>query len=468
MKQAIASKKIVALRPAQLPNSDNEGNVGEKRHYPRISCHFNVNLEKEKLSPATVEDFGLDGLRLRLRIPRSFTSHQLLTLTFNGAPFGKDVVLPCRVQWYQRLTETITVVGVQFAELGEWQSQLFKYVFVALENNIPINKINPLPLQLIKNRENLNIIVKNIQEIDLPHFFKALTTDIAKVTNRPLYLWKWCYSELQQTTLLAVDQDHKALVCNTKLLSIIFLTLVDDIADKCKNAALLSLALQIPFTHSSNTKDLPKHEKQYINLCRRIWNFVISNLHQFPRYSEFKDILDFDYDQLFTTMRHSLLINTKHFALNLSEAFLYQGYNMHIVINLMMDVMCSPTIHKSEIGFLRSIAIDAQMMCRIANWLATWERELQDLDFSSGIIACALEEGIVTTNTLDTLTRENVKTIIEKIRRSSVQEKLIYEWNTTYQKMRKKLETLTNGYYLSYLSGMERFFQSQLASQGLQ
>src|SRR2546421_8332440 len=124
-------------------------------------------------------------------------------------------------------------------------------------------------------------------------------------------------------------------------------------------------------------------------------------------------------------MRYSHLINSDVALLNLAEHDLYSPHNMHIMVSATVDLMCSPQFDRNELGLLRDAIWHAQFMGRIGNLVTTWERELPDGDYTSGIYARALTTGDIT---LQMLKDCDVKAIKQAITASDHEAYFLRRW----------------------------------------
>src|SRR5207253_5772344 len=100
--------------------------------------------------------------------------------------------------------------------------------------------------------------------------------------------------------------------------------------------------------------------------------------------------------------------------LNLTEHDLYLPHNMHMMVSATLDVMCSPDFDPAEVGKARQAFWHGQCMGRIGNLTTTWERELGEGDFTSGVYARALAHGDVTLAQLQAGDREAIQAAIRQ------------------------------------------------------
>ena len=166
--------------------------------------------------------------------------------------------------------------------------------------------------------------------------------------------------------------------------------LLDDIADRKGDAgaarATLALAVRrsaLPLTKASAA------DRAYAEYTLGLWEEIKRRTRQLPCFAGYATLWRYDYLQLFNGMRYSHMINQDIALLNLAEHDLYSPHNMHIMVSSTVDLMCSPAFERSELGRLRDAVWHAQFMGRIGNLVTTWERELADGDYTSGVYARA-------------------------------------------------------------------------------
>ena len=181
---------------------------------------------------------------------------------------------------------------------------------------------------------------------------------------------------------------------------------------RCWNACWLSLKRGIRETWPR----FSPAQREYIELADRLWREVKSRTERYPRHKEFADLLDYDYRQLGNVMRYSHLINRCPEMLNEAEHDIYTPHNMHIMICSTIDLMASPAFERRELGRLRELIWHAQCMGRIGNLVTTWQREVHERDFTSGIFARALSTGVISIEQLLNTNVDELRELLQQRR----------------------------------------------------
>ncbi len=235
----------------------------------------------------------------------------------------------------------------------------------------------------------------------------------ARVGRRNHYLWRWARQGVEVTMLPSVAPEWRDEVCDTKVLGIMLDVLVDDVADQKGDEELLECYLRLPL--GDPTPDLRRfsqEEQDYAQFTFELWHEIHARARRFPCYGAYASLLRYDYLQLFNTMRYSHLLNSNPALLNVTEHDLYLPHNMHMMVSATLDLTCSPDLDPAEVGHLREAAWHGQCMGRIGNLTTTWERELGEGDFTSGVYARALMEGSLSLGQLRQGDREEIRSVI--------------------------------------------------------
>jgi hypothetical protein len=278
---------------------------------------------------------------------------------------------------------------------------------------VPAAPLLPLTGEGLPTAERVQQEIACVLDKTLSPALTHWVNEYAKVGHRNIYLWKWCRQGVEVTTLPCVSADLVDNVCDTKVLGVVLDVLLDDIADRKGDDELLKRLTSLTIDGPRPTfADYPADKRAYAEVTVAVWNEIISRARRYPLFDQYAEVLDYDYAQLFNVMRYSHLANEHIELLNLAEHNLYTPHNMHMIISSTLDLMCSPNFDRNEWGKVRDAAWNAQCMGRIGNLTTTWERELGDADYSSGVYASALASGDLTLDQLKAGNREEIKRAI--------------------------------------------------------
>lgn len=244
---------------------------------------------------------------------------------------------------------------------------------------------------LLPSPEQVRREIEGLLDRPLSPFLTRWSEAYAGVGKRSPYLWNWCRRAVELTTLPCVDPEWHDHVCDTKTLGVLFDVLLDDVADRSGDPAFLEeLLAPIDGQRTPDFSRFSAQEQAYAEFASQVWHEIANRAQTYPRHAEFAAVLHFDYLQLANVMRYSHLLNGTPELLNLTEHDLYTPHNMHIMVCSTLDLMCSPGFDKCELGRLRELVWCAQCMGRIGNLVTTWQRELHEGDFTSGVYARAV------------------------------------------------------------------------------
>jgi hypothetical protein len=307
------------------------------------------------------------------------------------------------------------------------------------------------------------------QEIKAVEFEPSLDDWIKryeKCGQRSRFLWQWCAKGVRLTTLPCVDPAWRDDVYETKMLSILFGTLIDDIADQEQDRDMLESAIAIEQVDLRRNSLVPWDERRrvYIETISDIWTQVWNRCKKYPRFDKYEHLLRFDNQQILNAMRFALLVNETPSLLNTIEHDQYQPHNMQIMFMATVDLCASPTFDPSELGLAREIFWNAQRMGRIGNMITTWEREVLDRDFSSGVFAHAVRRGLIKPSELSSLPAHEIMSILEE---AGFQDHFIVEWEKHRSRIQELVPRIKSVDMTGYLEAFERLIKFHLCSRGL-
>jgi hypothetical protein len=322
------------------------------------------------------------------------------------------------------------------------------------------------PSRLKLSRPELDSIVGEIKKIQFSSYLEDWIRIYQAVGQRGRFLWQWCLKGVRMTTLPCVPAALREDVVETKMLSIFFGTLIDDIADREQDRELLQMAV------SAASEDWPLarlelwsgRRRSCLELIYGLWNSLWARCKTYTRFKEFELLLKFDNDQILNSMRYALLANQSPGLLNVIEHDLYQPNNMQIMFMATVDLSASPEFDLDELGLAREVFWHAQRMGRIGNMITTWEREVLDRDFSSGVFAYAIGEGLISAGDLRELPAHEIMGTLEN---AKCQHHFLSEWEHHRAQMEQKLARVRSVDLLPYLRAFEDLLKLHLCSRGL-
>lgn len=272
-------------------------------------------------------------------------------------------------------------------------------------------------------------ILGEIAQLQLPDDLLVWVKEYEKVGHRDRILWQWMYKSVQIVTAPVVDQQYLERLYVLKTTVIIFVTLLDDVADNMHDASFLRELIKIPFqVNTLNRDQLSKEKLQYLSVVLNIWNYIDATLKTLPLYEQYREIFQYDFDQLLNEMNYAILVHQYPFILNTTEFWEYIPYNMQSFVSYDMDYMCATAFNTADLGCVRKVVYLLQRMAKIGNWLSTWERELQEDDITNIIFLYAVERDITDLEEL----KSNKDAATQKIKRGNLEKILFDEWENAY------------------------------------
>ncbi|MBI3465141.1 MAG: hypothetical protein HY000_19110 [Planctomycetes bacterium] len=309
-------------------------------------------------------------------------------------------------------------------------------------------------------REEISHVLNKTLSSALEHWAAAY----AQHGKRNMYLWKWCRQGVEVTTLPCVLPELREELCDTKVLGVMLDVLLDDIADQKGDDDLLEQLLDLPSSRAEiDLSRQPAERRQYAEFTIAVWNEIQSRARRFPCFDGYSRLLNFDYVQLFNVMRYSHLLNEDLSLLNIVEHDLYTPHNMHMMISGTLDLMCSPRFNRAELGALREALWHGQCMGRIGNLVTTWERELGEKDYTSGVYARAVMTGDLS---LDDLHRGDHGQIRAGIGHGRHEDHFLAKWQWHREQLLARVPAVKSVDLRQLVAGLERLICLHLGSRG--
>src|SRR3954468_15150866 len=144
--------------------------------------------------------------------------------------------------------------------------------------------------------EELNKVVAEIKAIEFSPYLRKWIEEYEKVGQRGRFLWQWCKKGVGLTTLPCVSPELREHVIETKMLSIFFGTLIDDIADREQDREMLQMAISLVSDDDWLAERLALwtgRRRGYLQMIARLWAEAWRRCQSYPRFSEFEFLLRF-------------------------------------------------------------------------------------------------------------------------------------------------------------------------------
>lgn len=308
---------------------------------------------------------------------------------------------------------------------------------------------------------------ETIDEVTLPDTVLEFVEEYEAVAGqRDRFVWKWIYSLFPSFTLSSVPQRHLQKVRTQKTLFTLFITLLDDVAEKNDDARTFDQISRSVHWPDAEVGVHPDADHDVVEFADRLWAACKQTLAEAPRYGEFRDVFRYDLRQALNAMDYSRILNDHLSMANLNGAKHYDSHNMVMFPYADMDIMYSPTFEPADLGVLRELIWDLQKMARIGNWLTTWEREIAEGDYSAGIVVYALQNGLVTLEELEGSGPEGKTAVTDQIKTHQVEKLFLAEWEQLHRKVQSRDLVAESVDLDAFASGMETVMEHHIASQG--
>lgn len=316
----------------------------------------------------------------------------------------------------------------------------------------------------LPSAEQIQEQIKHVLNMTLSPRLEYWASRYADVGKRNNYLWKWCRRGVEITMLPSVMPEFRDEVCDTRVLGVMIDVMLDDVADQKGNEELLDKLVSLRFKGPApDFSGFSAEERAYGEFTVEVWEEIKLRVSRFPCYREYARLLEYDYLQLFNVMRYSHLVNENLAMLNMAEHQLYTPHNMHMIISGTLDLMCSPDFDRDELGRLRELLWNAQCMGRVGNLVTTWERELGEGDFTSGVYASAVSSGDLTLAQLRGGDREQIR---EAILNGGHESRFLNGWHDRRRYLLEQAPLIRSLDFRQYVQGLERLISLHLGSRG--
>lgn len=303
-------------------------------------------------------------------------------------------------------------------------------------------------------------LIAEVRKTELPASIDELAAEYdRRVGDRDRFIWKWIHNLFDAFTLPCVPNEHWERVKETKTALTMYVTVLDDLADRHGDGATFEQARRIPHAPEAVRTDAPDVDGDVVAFAETLWSRVKDGLIEAPGYEAYADVFRFDTRQVLGAMEYGYLLNENREMSNLAESRHFGPYNMVMFPYADVDLMWSPAFDRSELGDLRSLLLELQGMARIGNWVTTWERELYEDDYTAGVVVEALDRGLVAPD-------DDPAEAVAAIRDHDIGGQFEAEWTMRYADLSKSDHDIESFDVDDLLRGMRTVMDHHKASYG--
>lgn len=276
--------------------------------------------------------------------------------------------------------------------------------------------------------ERIKKEIEEVKKVELPAELQKWVEEYEKAGGkRNNKIWLFVYQVINKAfPYVAYNQKYKQDILEVKFLFSMFTIIVDDIADEKGDDVLLGRVVKFLF-YDTSKEDIKKIDKLSF-LAFSIVKQIYKKIEPFPFFNDFKDLLKFEIIQIVNSMKFSILANKNRFLISEIDFWNFFPCAMQIMLYAIFELMCvSKKVALVDLKKAREIILIAQKMGRVGNWISTWEREINEKDFTSMVFVYALKQGVIK---IDDLEKKGVEKIIKK---SDIEKNIFKEWNSFYK-----------------------------------
>lgn len=211
------------------------------------------------------------------------------------------------------------------------------------------------------------------------------------VPERGLYIWGWLDDVLPAFRLSSVPPSLAEPADEARLLLLVYVTALNDLADRREGDAAFEAAAAVPREGGEPTTAVDPA----VRVAADAWSKLLEHFDGAPRVAAYLDTLVRDVRWTCAGLRHSARAAADPGAVTYEECLHEQAPTMCMDPLATVDLAYSPTFDPAEEPAVREAVAVAEPVARVGNWLTTWERELAEGDLANGVVVKAVEDGVV-------------------------------------------------------------------------
>lgn len=251
--------------------------------------------------------------------------------------------------------------------------------------------------------------------------------------HRTLYFWQWIKYAFELTTHCITEERDE--IIHLKMKTAIFFYALDDICDELKDEKLLK----------SIISEVENKTGNYSNLLLKLWDDLQIAYQNTPNYNKVKSELNIAYQAIFNSFfwiqKSGNILTTKiDLDVYLEKVSPTNCVYLAAIIELLFDS------DLTNVKIVKEVALETQKMAQIGNWISTWQREVKQGDYSSGILIYLINNKYI--EQIDLNKNDNV---IDLVKKFDGEKYLMKQWNMLYDQIfLKNLQELEGAHLKSF------------------
>jgi flagellar biosynthesis regulator FlaF len=319
--------------------------------------------------------------------------------------------------------------------------------------------------------EDSAALLSEIYDHDLPEELDALVSDYQQFENaRPPFMWKWVHRLAPANVLPVVDAADVEPLAVDRTITILFVTLLDDVLEKRRDRETFTELAAIPNQHRTADPSREGVDGDYVQFTRRVWRTLVSRLQRAPQYDRYADLFRYDVKQAINAVEYSDFAIRNPALATMDDLRRYESHNMVMFAYADVDFMHATVDVDDAYATIRSAIWIGQQMARIGNWVSTWEREVAEGDLCSGPVVYALESGLVDHSTVEAAAEGDAdarERLVARIREEEVESLFLDRWERHHDRLQAIDDDLAAIDLGDFIDGTAEVLRYHLASEGL-
>ncbi|QLG63614.1 terpene synthase family protein [Halorarum salinum] len=300
--------------------------------------------------------------------------------------------------------------------------------------------------------------VRALRERSLPADVERLVERyLETVPERGRYVWGWLDDALPTFRLSSVPPSLTEPADEARLLLLVYVTALNDLADRREDDAAFEAAAAVP----RRDREPSAGSDPAVRVAADAWTALLDHLEGAPRADARLDTLVRDVRWACAGLRHGAHAAANPAAVTYEECLHAQAPTMCMDPLATVDLTYSPTFDPTEEPAVREAVALAESVARVGNWLTTWERELAEGDLANGVVVKAVEDGVVTPEAAraartDPSTRPSFR---DRIVDRGVERAVARDWRRRFRRVTGaswSVDTVDLEGYVSAMAGIRR------------